>query len=55
MALTFPTICSPLQTIIEVECYSHLQDLDLAYDSSTNNHVSNAVDILMALTTTGMR
>ena len=47
MALTFPAICSPLQTIIEVERYSHLQDLDLADVSSTNDHVSNAVDILI--------
>ena len=47
MALTFPAICSPLQTIIEVESYSHLQGFDLADVSSTNDHVSNTVDILI--------
>ena len=47
MALTFLAICSPLRTIIEVEHYSHLQDLDLADVSSTNDHMSDTVDILI--------
>ena len=47
MALTFPAICSPLRTIIEVERYSHLQELDLADVSSTNDHMSDTVDILI--------
>ena len=47
MALTFLAICSPLQMIIEVEHYSHLQELDLADVSSTNDHMSDTVDILI--------
>ena len=42
-AATFPTICSPLQTMVEVDQYQHLQGLDLAdcnysdHDTSGNN------------------
>ena len=47
MALTFPAICSPLRALVEVEQYSHLHDLDLADVDSSDDHPSDAVDILI--------
>ena len=46
MALTFPAICSPLKTPVEIEQYPYLQDLELA-DVSGDDHISDSVDMLI--------
>ena len=44
-ALSFPAICSPLQVPVELDKYPHLQDLDLADASSSEQ--SSDVDMLI--------
>ena len=45
-ALSYPTICSPFASPINVECYPHLQGLYLA-DSKSCNNVSDCVSVLI--------
>ena len=47
--LSFPIICSPLQALVEVDRYPHLQDLDLA-DCNHGDQDNNAssIDMLIA-------
>ena len=44
--LSFPAICSPLQTAVVVDQYPHLRDLDLA-DNDTDEDCSDSIDILI--------
>ena len=37
-ALSFPAICSPLQTEVDVDQHPHLTNLDLADESSDDGH-----------------
>ena len=46
LALGFPVICSPLQTPVAVDQYSHLQDLDLADDSPVDHNL-DTIDVLI--------
>ena len=45
-ALSFPAICSPLQTAVVVDQFPHLRDLDLA-DEDTDEGCSDSIDILI--------
>ena len=44
-ALSFPKICAPLSTTLDIDEYPHLQGLQLADDSLLNNDAN--VDILI--------
>lgn len=44
--MSFPAICSPLQTAVVVDQYPHLRDLDLA-DEDTDEGCSDSIDILI--------
>ena len=44
--LSFPVICSPLQTAVVVDQYPHLRNLDLA-DEDTDEGRSDSIDILI--------
>ena len=44
--LSFPAICSPLQTAVVVDQCPHLRDLDIA-DKDTDEGCSDSIDILI--------
>ena len=44
--LSFPVICSPLQTAVVVDQYPHLRNLDVA-DEDTDKGRSDSIDILL--------
>ena len=44
--LSFPAICSSLQTAVAIDQYPHLRDLDLA-DEDTDEGCSDSIDILI--------
>ena len=46
--LSFPAICSPLQTTVAVDQYPHLSNLDLA-DADTDEDCSDSIDILIGI------
>ena len=44
--LSFPVICSPLQTVVVVDQYPHLRNQDLA-DEDTDEGCSDSICILI--------
>lgn len=48
-ALAFPTICSPLNVQVEIDCYFYLQGIDLAdfFSDSNNLILDDIIDVLI--------